>query len=300
MYDQAERLRQMVQEGQPTRRLSPVIKTRRMPTRVIAVTSGKGGVGKTNFTVNLALALAELGQHVLLLDADLGMANVDVLLGCSSPYSLMHLIEGTASIQQISSEGPRGIKFLSGGSGISRLANLKSTQIQYIMDQISAYDEWADIILIDTGAGISPNVLSFVMAADEVIIVTTPEPTAITDAYAMMKVYAGSGSLNTKSDSLQIVVNRVFDNEEGQGVIDKLGHVSKKFLGRSISGLGFIYEDINLVRAVKKQIPLLLSFPDSISAQCIEAIARKLIYAEIKNPPQGIKGFLQRFLEFIR
>ena len=292
MSDQAEKLRQMTLK-------SPILKTpilkQKPKGRVLTITSGKGGVGKTNFTVNLALALAAFDQKVLVIDADLGMANVEVVLGCCAPYSILNLLEGGLKITDVVTEGPRGILFMAGGSGIYQLANLSEGHLQHIVSQLSLFDNWADFILIDTGAGISRNVLNFVTAADEVIIITTPEPTAMTDAYAMMKAYAGQ-----KGDALlRLVVNRVVDRDEGQMVVDKLMRVSERFLDVSIDNLGYVYEDRNLVKAVKKQVPLLLSFPEAISSRCIEGIAKKLLYGENIEPSRGIKGFFHKFLEYM-
>ena len=291
MYDQAEKLRQIVQTTREVPR-SPIIKNSNSAARVITVTSGKGGVGKTNFTVNLALALAALDQRVLLIDADLGMANVDVILGCSAQYSILNLLEDHYSLRDVLANGPRGIKFMTGGSGIYHLANLSSIQLQRITTQITQFDNWANIILIDTGAGINRNVLNFVMAADEVIIITTPEPTAITDAYAMMKAYVG----NEGSAPLNLVVNRILNKAEGQNVVEKLNKVATRFLGLTINELGFVYEDQNVVKAVKNQTPFLLSYPDSISASCIEQIANRLLYGENIPQPKGIRAFFDKIL----
>lgn len=297
MGDQAEKLRRMIHNNNIISK-SPIIKSQsyNSKTRVITITSGKGGVGKTNFTVNLALALAGLDKKVLILDADLGTANVDVLLGYSSKHSILNLLEDGVTPEDVVSEGPRGIKFVSGGSGIYQLANLSEAQLQYLISKISMFDSWADIILVDTGAGLSQNVLKFVTAADEVIVVTTPEPTAITDAYAMMKVYVG----NQGQAPLRLVVNRVSEADEGQLAVDKLIKVAFRFLSLPLDSLGFIYEDINLVKAVKKQIPLLISFPDTISARCIEHIANRLVHGDKISRTSGIKGFLRRFLEMVR
>ena len=293
MSDQAEKLRQMTLGSSiPT---SAVIK-QSAKSRVIAVTSGKGGVGKTNFTVNLALALAALNQKVLVIDADLGMANVEVVLGCSASYNILNLLEDGLKITDIATDGPRGIKFMAGGSGIYHLANLSDAHLNYIVSQISLFDNWADFILIDTGAGLSRNVLNFVMAADEVIIITTPEPTAITDAYAMVKAYAGQKG----NAPLKLVVNRIVDRDEGQMVVDKLMRVSQRFLNVAIEHLGYIYEDRNLVKAVKSQIPLLISFPEAISSRCIEDIAQCVLQGKnVQHQPSGIKGFFYKFLEYM-
>lgn len=295
MRDQAEKLRQLVRSACNTCQ-SSVIKGGTVKARVIAITSGKGGVGKTNFTVNLALALASYGKRVLIIDADLGTANVDLILGCSPRANILKLLEQDIIAEDIITDGPRGIKFMSGGSGIYQLANLEEFQLHQLVTKITAFDSWADIILIDTGAGLNRTVLNFVIAADEVVIVTTPEPTSITDAYAMMKAYAA----NRGRAPLRLVVNRVNDADEGQLVVDKLIRVAFKFLSLPIESLGFVFEDRNMVRAVKQQKPLLLSFPDTVSARCIEHIAERLLSGKDIIQYNGIRGFFQKFLEIVR
>ncbi len=295
MWDQAEKLRKMVQSSSGKKN-SSVIKANRTNARVITVTSGKGGVGKTNFTVNLALALAKLGQRVLIIDADLGMGNVDVILGRSTPYNILHLLDGGFSLIDIITEGPLGIKFMSGGSGLYNLANLDDSQLTHIINKITLLDDLADIILIDTGAGISKSVMNFVVAADEVIIVTTPEPTAITDAYAMVKTYVS----HSGTAVLKLVINRVMEPDEGKIAADKLIKVALKFLGLTISSLGFVYEDSNLVKSVKKQTPLLLAFPNTASARCIEQIANRLLDRVASSKTTGVKGFFNKLLGLMR
>lgn len=295
MWDQAERLRKMVRSVQ-AKPESAVIKANHTKARVITVTSGKGGVGKTNFTVNLALALAKLGKKIVVIDADLGMGNVDVVLGCSNKYSILDLLEGGLSLHDIITDGPLGIKFMSGGSGMHKLANLTHMQLAHIINQISLLDDWAEIILIDTGAGINQSVMNFVVAAAEVIIVTTPEPTAITDAYAMMKTFVyhrGTGMLN-------LVINRVIEVDEGIVAANKLTKVALTFLGLSLTHLGTVSEDTNLIRAVKRQIPVLLAYPNTASARCIEQIAHRLLYGESSKKNGGIKGFFDSLVGIVR
>lgn len=295
MHDQAEKLRQMVESNSFTGNAAEQ-RVQTKAARVITVTSGKGGVGKTNFTVNLALALSKLGKRVLILDADLGMANVDVVLGCSARYNLLHLLEDGLSMQDIVVDAPGGIKFISGGSGIYQLANLSEQQLQNIIHQVMACDDWADIILVDTGAGLNKGVMKFVIAADEVIIITTPEPTAITDAYAMMKAYAGYQGVAP----LRLIVNRVIEKEEGDLVVGKLMNVAMRFLGLPITELGFVYEDRNLVKAVKSQKPLMEAYPGAISAKCIMDIAERMIESDELKKTSGLRGFFDRFLMMMR
>ena len=290
MNDQADKLRQLNEMSGTAR--SAVLKPLPTKARVITVTSGKGGVGKTNFTVGLALAFARMDQKVLVIDADLGLSNVDVILGCSPPGNLFQVLQNGYSLNDVVSDGPLGIKFISGGSGIYDLSNLSDAQLQYFLSQIAQFDSWADIILIDTGAGLNRTVLNFVMAADEVIIITTPEPTAVTDAYAMIKTYA----THRGNSPVRLVVNRVRELADGEGVVNKLGKVSQRFLGLSVSSLGFIFEDRQLQKAVASQVPLMIAYPDSIAARCIDRIAHALLHGETVPAPRGIRGLFQRLL----
>ena len=214
--DQAKMLRRLVEERQ---------KNENGP-KIIAITSGKGGVGKTNFTVNLAIAMAMCGKKILIIDADLGMANVDVILGTTPQYNLLNLLDDNLSLEEIMATGPHDIKYISGGSGLEKLANLNINELEYIIDKIDQCEYVADYIFIDTGAGLNKNVLNFIIAADEVILLTTPEPTAITDAYAIMKAY----SYYSKQSLIGVVVNRIFEDNEEELVLSKLSKTAEKFL----------------------------------------------------------------------
>lgn len=186
MRDQAEKLRILARTIK--NQVESEIKGNGKKTRIIAVTSGKGGVGKTNFTINFALSLMAYGQKVIVLDADLGLANIDVILGISPKYNLYHVLKGEKTIQEIIVPGPQGLQIIAGGSGIQELANLRRWQVEQFIAKLGELEGLADILIIDTAAGLSRNVMSFVLAADEVIVITTPEPTAITDAYGLVKV----------------------------------------------------------------------------------------------------------------
>ena len=290
MNDQANKLRQLNATMGSSR--SPILKPIPTQARVITVTSGKGGVGKTNFTVALAVSFARMGKKVLIIDADLGLSNVDVVLGCTSPGNLLQVMQYGSSLEDVVSDGPLGIKFLSGGSGIYDLANLSDAQIQSFLNQVGQYDNWADMILIDTGAGLNKMVLKFVMAADEVIVITTPEPTAVADAYAVIKTYAAHAG----NSPVRLVVNRVREVAEGEGVVNKLAKVSQRFLGLPLSHLGFIFEDRMVQKAVSSQVPLMIAYPESVAARCIDRIAHALVFGEDLPAPTGIRGFFQRFL----
>ena len=290
MNDQANRLRQLNEMMGSSR--SAILKPIQTQARVITVTSGKGGVGKTNLTVALAVAFARLGKKVLILDADLGLSNVDVILGASAPGNLFQVIHNGLSLNDVVADGPLGIKFISGGSGIYDLSNLSDSQIQYFLHQVGQFDNWADIILIDTGAGLNRMVLNFVLAADEVIVVTTPEPTAVADAYAVIKAYAAQGG----HSPIRLIVNRVRELAEGEGVLNKWSKVSQRFLGLSISHLGFIFEDRMVQKSVTSQVPLMIAYPDSVAARCVDRIAHSLVFGEDLPVPRGIRGLFQRLL----
>ena len=264
--------------------------------RIIAVTSGKGGVGKSNLTVNLALAFLAEGKKVLVIDADLGMANVDVLLGTSSKYNLLHLLDDDVVLDDVILKGPYGLRYISGGSGMEQAGEFTPAERSLLEEKLTGCGELADIILIDTGAGIGRNVLDFILAADEVVLVTTPEPTAMTDAYAVMKAY----SMYAAKPNMRIVVNRVYDEAESVEVTEKLRKTAERFLHMEIGSLGAIYEDRTMIQAVRQQKPILQAYPDSLAAKCIKAIARSILYGEKVLVKKGWKSFLQYFLDFTR
>ena len=264
--------------------------------RIIAVTSGKGGVGKSNLTVNLALAFLAEGKKTLVIDADLGMANVDVLLGTSSKYNLLNLLDEDVVLDDVILKGPYGLRYISGGSGMEQAGEFTPAERDLLEEKLTGCGELADVILIDTGAGIGRNVLDFILAADEVILVTTPEPTAMTDAYAVMKAY----SMYAAKPNMRLVVNRVYDEAEGLEVAEKLRKTAERFLHMEIQFLGAIYEDRTMIRAVRQQKPILEAYPDALAAKCIKAIARSMLYGEKVFIKKGWKSFLQYFLDFTR
>ena len=301
MNDQAANLRKLIENKQVYEQASIIpaiqqLKPQASPARIIAVTSGKGGVGKTNLTVNLAIALSLAGKRVLIIDADLGMANVDVVMGAMSKYNLMHLLQEDLSLLDIVMQGPCGVKFVSGGSGLEQMANLSVQDRSKLMAKLYECEQMTDIILVDTGAGLSHNVLDFIVAADEVILLTTPEPTAMTDAYAVLKAY----SMYASTKDIKLVVNRIYDEAEARDVVLKLVRTADRFLKLPLKVLGNIYEDRNMMNAVKKQRPLLSAYPDTVSAKCIRAIAESLLHGSNIKVHRGWKAFLQRFLVFSR
>lgn len=259
--------------------------------RVIAITSGKGGVGKTNLTVNLAIALGKRGKRVIVVDADLGTANVDVLLGTSSRQTLMSLAKDGVELEDVLIKGPYGVSYISGGSGMEHAGEMTPMQRQAVFNKLSGCDNWADIILVDTGAGVGRNVLDFIVASDEVLLVTTPEPTSLTDGYAVLKAYKQLGA----SQPIRLVVNRVFDMEESNETANKLICTAEKFLHMELDSLGFVLDDSNMVRSVRKQVPILSAYPDSLASQCIDALADCLLTGSRQQIRTGWLGFLRKF-----
>jgi flagellar biosynthesis protein FlhG len=285
MPDQAERLRQLTLAATVQQR---VVKQRKIP-RVITVTSGKGGVGKTNLVVNLGIALSRLGPRVVVMDADLGLANVDIIMGIVPMHSLSDVVRGTKTLEEIVISGPGGMKVIPGGSGLADLANLSYEQRDRLLDGLLALETMAEIMLIDCSAGLSRTVLSFISAADEVIVITTPEPTAITDAYGIIKVV-------TKykiHDRISLVVNQVRDHREANEIAGRFADVSRKFLQVDVDFLGEICSDQQVVRAVKLQQPFITLFPRSRATQDVENIAGRLLGLSLAKP-RGVGEFLSK------
>ncbi len=292
--DQADKLREIVNNlnEKPGDAAEPEIEKETVATRLIAVTSGKGGVGKTSFTVNLAIWLKKLGNRVLIIDGDLGLANIEVLLGVVPKSSLNDYLNSDIPLSQIINLGPAGIQFISGGSGITGLANLDRGKFKKIIEIMSKFDSYVDYILVDTGAGISRKVTNFMLAVKEVILVTNPEPTSITDAYAMLKVM----KTNNHRCDVKLVVNRVQDAAEAQEIMDKIGSVARKFLDIEVNNLGYILDDRHVSRAVKLQEPFVLRFPGCKAAKNIEDIAERLaLNGEFgESGSDGVRNFLNR------
>ena len=273
----------------------PQLQPQRMirPAKVFTVTSGKGGVGKTNISINLAIALCDMGYRVAVLDADFGLANVEVLIGAIPKYTLLDVIRNERSIADILCEGPRGVRFISGGSGVEEIIRLGNDQITSLIANIAVIDNEFDIIIIDTGAGISDTVLGMSLAADEIILVTTPEPTSITDAYALMKtvVQRDRGKL------IRIIVNRADTENEAIDILGKLSQVSLKFLDLEVSKLGYIPNDSTIIKSVKKQIPFIIGFPNSQCSKNLREIARKMAegdWLQEEKQGKGLSGFISR------
>ena len=289
--DQAHELRQLA----ASRRGDEAPRRVAASTRVIAVTSGKGGVGKTTLVVNLAVTLARMGKQVIVLDCDLGTANVDVMLGMHPRYTLQHVLSRQRRLEEVMSVGPHGVRVISGGSGLQEMANLTDSRREDLLSTFAALEGQADILLLDTGAGISANVLRFVIAAGEAIVVTTPEPPAVTDAYALIKVVsqeargglidgqggAGEGLPDPASDlHLRLVVNQAVNDAEARETATNIATVARRFLNVDVESFGSIPADRAMSQAVRAQTPVVDAFPRSAAAQALEQLAARLINSE--------------------
>lgn len=260
--------------------------------RVIAVSSGKGGVGKTNIAVNLGLTLAKRGIRVALLDADLGTANVDVMMGLQPEYHLQHLITGQRSLAEIVVETPSGLKIIPGASGLPDLADLPDAQRDVLLRALMGLDGTVDLLLIDTGAGVGRNVVQFILSAGEVLLVTTPEPTAVTDAYALIKVLAGYHL----PISIKLVVNNAHPHSEGEMVAQRLATVAEQFLGRAIEPVGILPHDKNVPQAVRRQTPIVAFSPYSPMTVALNTLAERLWNNVEVQRVTGISQFFRKII----
>jgi flagellar biosynthesis protein FlhG len=239
---------------------------------VIAITSGKGGVGKSNIAVNLAVTFAGAGKEVVLLDADLGLANADVLCNMNLPFNLSHVISRKKDVRDVLYKAPGGFRLIGGASGLARMADLTEFDRQRLVNALGELEQNADIILIDTGAGISPNVLSFTRAADDVLVVTTPEPTAVTDAYAMVKVI----SKDNHPRRVSLLVNQARGAAEAQLVYERIATVAKKFLSVNVLDAGHVLSDPEVPSAVRKRTPFVIGSPRCHASHCVAQLAMRL------------------------
>ena len=278
MEDQAQELKEMMSNNRKT--------------RIIAITSGKGGVGKSNLSVNMAIAYAQQGKKVILIDGDLGMANVNVLMNIVPQYNLMQVINKQKTMQEIITDTEFGIKFIAGANGFSKIANLTVDELDYFAKQFSMLGN-ADIIIIDTGAGIANNVLQFVAAADEVYVVTTPEPTAITDAYGIIKII--TTELVDRETNIKLLVNRVHSADEGKRISERIINIAAQFLNYKVDYIGFVYDDPVVQASVIRQKPFIVVNPTSKPSQCIKHIVGRIEKSDNGNS-EGVTSFLKKFL----
>ncbi len=265
--DQAEGLRNIIKNSMINQRPAA---------RVITVTSGKGGVGKSNVSINLAVQFRRLGKKVIIFDADFGMANIEVMFGAIPKNNLADLIYQGKNIREIITMGPMDIGFISGGSGIASLSNLGKEYIDYLIKNLSELDVLADVIIIDTGAGISDAVLGFLVASPEILLVTTPEPTSITDSYSLLKALNRHPDFDRENTAVKVVANKVGDFEEGRQLFTKLNAVVNRYLKIPMTLIGVIPEDHDLVKAVMQQTPISIQNPNAKSAQAFTDLATAL------------------------
>lgn len=266
--------------------------------RVITVTSGKGGVGKSNTAINLAIQFRQMGQRVIILDADFGLANIEIMFGTVPKHNLCDLIYQGKNIKDIITWGPGGVGFISGGSGIAGLSNLSRDYLIYIIQNLAQLDAIADIVIVDTGAGISDAVLEFLVASGEIILVTTPEPTSITDSYSLLKALNRHARFSVETSQIKVMANKVESAEEGKALFTKLNAVVARYLKLPISYLGSIPQDQNLSRAVMQQSPVSLANPNAKSAKAYQDIANILMYGEQAQtmPKRGMAAFFSHII----
>ncbi|HKM35840.1 MAG TPA: MinD/ParA family protein [Lachnospiraceae bacterium] len=284
--DQAEQLRNIIKANNQPRPLA----------RVITVTSGKGGVGKSNAAINLAIQFRKMGQRVIILDADFGLANIEIMFGAVPKHNLCDLIYQGKNIKEIITWGPMDVGFISGGSGIAGMSNLDRDYLIYIIQNLAELDAIADIIIVDTGAGISDAVLEFLVASGEILLVTTPEPTSITDSYSLLKALNRHPRFSAESSQVKMIANRVDKDEEGQTLFNKLNAVVSRYLKLPFSYLGAVPLDDLLTKAVMQQMPVSLQSPTAKSSLAYENIAAKLMNREMTVRKRGMAAFFSHIV----
>lgn len=287
--DQATQLRNIIKAQNTVQR--PVA-------RVITVTSGKGGVGKSNTAINLAIWFKKMGQRVIILDADFGLANIEIMFGTVPKHNLCDLLYQGKNITDIITWGPGEVGFISGGSGIVGLSNLSREYLTYIIQNLAALDAIADVIIIDTGAGISDAVLEFLVASGEILLVTTPEPTSITDSYSLLKALNRHPRFSSEESKIKVIANRVDKDEDGTSLFAKLNVVVQRYLKLPIEYLGAVPQDEALARAVMQQMPVSLANENSKSARAYEVIAAKLMNKSISGDvkKRGMAAFFSHII----
>lgn len=287
--DQAEQLRNIIKAQNTAPR--PVA-------RVITVTSGKGGVGKSNTSINLAIQFRKMGQRVIILDADFGLANIEVMFNAVPKHNLADLIYQGKNIKDIITWGPMDVGFISGGSGIASMSNLSREHLTYIIQNLAELDAITDIIIVDTGAGISDAVLEFLVASGEILIVTTPEPTSLTDSYSLIKALSRHQRFSTENSQVKVIANKVQNAEEGQALFNKLNAVVARYIKLPIGYLGSVPEDSLLSKSVMQQTPVSIQSPGAKSALAYETIARTLMNNEnvVTVKKRGMAAFFSHIV----
>ena len=282
MLDQAASLRKLVDEDEKKISSNP------RKSKIITVTSGKGGVGKSNFVVNLGVFLQSKGKKVLIFDADLGMGNDDVLMGLYPKNNIFDIIFTDLTLKDIIIEGSNGVSLIPAGTGLNKIEELTDEQRSTFLDKLEHLNEF-DYILMDTGAGVNKDILAFISASEELIIITTPEPTSLTDAYSLIKA---TDYFKLKSKA-KVIVNKAFTTEEGIETYNKFNRAVSKFLKIKVEYLGCIIDDKKLVQSVRQQKPFVLLYPNCEASKCIESIAMKLIGQDTVSSA-GAEGLFKR------
>ena len=285
--DQAEQLR-IIKASQQIRPMA----------RVITVTSGKGGVGKSNTAINLAIQFRKMGKRVIILDADFGLANIEIMFGAVPKHNLCDLIYQGKNIKEIITWGPMEVGFISGGSGIAGMSNLSRDYLNYIIKNLVELDAITDIVIVDTGAGISDAVLEFLVASGEIILVTTPEPTSITDSYSLLKALQRHARFRQEDTKVKMLANRVEKETEGVTLYNKLNAVVTRYLKLPMTYLGYIPQDSQLTKAVMQQMPVSLQTPNAKSSLAYERVAKRLLELNSEEPRQsrGMAAFFSHIV----
>lgn len=291
--DQAKGLRAAILS---TQKVSDSTQEETLRAKFICISSGKGGVGKSNFTANLAKELSDRGKKVVIIDADLGLANIEILFGVMAKSSFFDLINAELTIEDIITEITPNLSIISGGSGIIEMADIDDVKLSKVISSLSYIGSGYDYVLIDTGAGISNIVTSFASLASELIVIITSEPTSIADSYALIKTVANKD----RQKKISLVINRVTGKKEAQDIFDNINAVSAKFIEKKLNYLGFIYEDSSVVKAVKRQRPLMETAPQSKVANCICSICDNIMSLEKQEQKQKNSGFIDRLKGIFR
>ena len=287
--DQAEQLRNIIKQ----QNMKP------HSARVITVTSGKVGVGKSNVSVNPAIQMSRMGKKTVILDADFGLANIEIMLGIRPRYNLADMMFRGREVKDIICTGPEGIGFISGGSGVSELATLDNASIKLLISELVKLDQMYDVVIIDTGAGITDSVMEFVMMSPEVVLVVTPEPTSITDSYSLLKVLRRKNSFNPLYKTIHVVANRVENEAEGAEIFHKIDTVSSKFLNTKLSFLGAVLQDKNASMAVIEQKPLVQAYPGTTATKGICQLVNRLSDDTVEESKKK-EGIARVFIDFFR
>jgi len=290
MLDQAQLLRNYL-DGKKEQAEIP--KEAEKKARIITVTSGKGGVGKSNFSVNFAIELSKNGKNVLIIDADFGLSNIDVIFGITPRYDLSDVLKRSKRMVDVITEGPYGVKFISGGSGELDLLSLDDEGLDFFLDEMNDLEKNVDFIIFDTGAGINDNFLKLMQASDEVVLVMTPEPPAIVDAYALFKTLISVD----KSARIRLAMNKVESSSESNKIIENFRHVTMNYLKCDFDELGFIVNDSSVVKAVKKQQPFTICYPNCTASKNISDMATKFLSISEKKNKLSFKLFFKNIIK---